>query len=52
MRSSGVITKIDRKQIKSVKDVKQVLDSKKSGDAVMFQIKYADTFRMIAVQIP
>lgn len=52
MRSGGVITKIERKQIKSVKDIKQILDSKNSGDAVMFQIKYQDTFRMIALLIP
>jgi len=52
MAPNGVIVKADGKNVKSIKDLKNVFSEKKSGDALMLQVKYADSFRMIAVEIP
>lgn len=49
---NGVITKADRVKITSVKDLKKIIESKKSGEAVMLQIKYKDSNRIIAIEIP
>ena len=48
----GVIVKADKQKISSVKELKNVLDNLKSGDAVMLQVKYSDSYRMIAIEIP
>ena len=49
---NGVIVKADRSKITSMKDLKKVISDKKSGDAVMLQIKYKDSNRIIAIEIP
>ncbi len=48
----GIITKADRQQVSSPKELKRIIESKKSGDALMLNIKYKDTNRIIAVEIP
>ncbi len=49
---NGVIVKMDRKEIKSPEQLKEMIDSKKSGDAILFQVKYKDSNRIVALEIP
>lgn len=49
---NGIIIKADRTKITSMKELKKVLSEKKSGDAVMLQIKYKDSNRIVALEIP
>ena len=49
---NGVIVKVDGQDINSVKELKKIIDSKKPGDAVLFQIKYKDVTSLVAVEIP
>jgi len=48
----GVIVKAGRRKVKKIKDLEKAFAEKNSGDAIMLQVKYKDTFRMIALQIP
>jgi serine protease Do len=48
----GIIVKADKQKINSIKDLKNVFESMKSGGAVMLQVKYKDSYRMIALEIP
>lgn len=48
----GVIFKADRKEIKSVKELKDILNSKKTGEAILLHVKYKETTRMIAIEVP
>ncbi len=48
----GVITKADREKITSVKQLKKIIDSKKSGEPLLLQIKYKDSNRIIALEMP
>jgi len=48
----GIIVKASGKNINSIEDLKNVFNTKKSGDAVMLQVKYTNMYRMVAVQIP
>jgi len=48
----GVILKAGKKKIKTVSDLKKVFAGKQSGDAIMLQVKYKDSSRMIAIEIP
>jgi len=49
---NGVIVKADRKVIKTIADLKQVIESKKKGEAILLQVKYNDANRIIAIEIP
>ena len=49
---NGVIIKAGKRKIKSVSDLKRAFAEKQSGDAIMLQVKYKDSLRMIAVEIP
>lgn len=49
---SGVIYKADRKNVTSIKQLKEIISAKKPGDALLIQVKYKDTNRMIAIEIP
>jgi len=49
---NGIILKADRSKINTIKDLKNVINGKKSGDAIMLQIKYKDASRIVAIEIP
>lgn len=51
MAPNGVIIKADKKEIASPKELKKIIDSKKSGDVIIFQIKYIDSNRIVAMEI-
>ena len=48
----GVIVKADKEPITTPKDLKRVINSKKSGEAVLLQVKYKDSNRIVALEIP
>ncbi len=48
----GVITKVDDKDIRSVREFEKIVDSKKAGDIVRMRIKYKDSQSIVAVEIP
>lgn len=52
MAPNGVIVTADRQQIGSVKDLKKIINSKKSGDAISMKIKYSDSWRVVSLEIP
>lgn len=48
-----IIVEADRKPVKSISDFKSIVESKKSGDALMMRVKGTDgTFRFVALSIP
>jgi serine protease Do len=49
---NGVIVKMDKKDVNSPEQLKKMLDSKKPGDAILFQVKYQDSNRIVALEIP
>lgn len=49
---NSVITKADRKEVKSVGDLKKIISSKDSGDALLLYVKYPDATRIVALEIP
>jgi len=49
---NGVIVKADRKEIKNPGQLKKIIENKKSGDVLLLQVKYADSKRIIALEIP
>ena len=49
---NGVIVKADRVVIDSPAQLKKIIKSKKSGDAILLLVKYKDTDRIVAIQIP
>ncbi len=49
---NGVIVSADRQQVKSVKDLKKIINSKKSGDAISMKVKYSDSWRVVSFEIP
>ncbi len=48
----GVIYKVDKQEINSVKDLKKALEGKSKGQAVVLYVKYKDTSRIVAIEIP
>ncbi|MBI5214758.1 MAG: Do family serine endopeptidase [Ignavibacteriae bacterium] len=53
LRTGDVILEADKKQIKSVKDLKSVLENQKAGDAVLLRVKRREgTTNFITMQIP
>ncbi len=51
MAPNGVIVTADMQEIKTTGQLKKIIDSKSSGDAIMFKCKYADNTRLIALEI-
>jgi serine protease Do len=49
---NGIIVKADKQKVTSVEDLKKVFDGKKPGDGVLLQVKYKDTYRLIALEVP
>lgn len=53
LRPGDVIIEADKRKINSVNDLKQVIESRKPGDAIMLRVKDRDgNLRFVAVQIP
>lgn len=52
MSPNGVIVSADRQNVKTVKDLKKILNSKKAGDAISMKIKYSDSWRVVSMEIP
>lgn len=48
---NGVITKVDRKDLKSTGELKKIIDDKKPGETVMFQVKYKERNQIVALEI-
>lgn len=48
----GVITKADRKDVKSPKDLKKIIESKSPGDVIMMHVKYQERNQIVAIEIP
>lgn len=48
---NGVITKVDRKELKSTDQLKSVLESKSKGETVLLQIKYKERNQIVALEI-
>ncbi len=49
---NGVIHAAGKHKIKSVDQLVDIIDGKKSGDAILFQVKYPEMNRIIAIEIP
>jgi serine protease Do len=52
LTQNGVILYADRQEIKTTGQLKKIIDSKKSGEAIMFKVKYSNANLLIAVEIP
>ncbi|MGA2296636.1 MAG: Do family serine endopeptidase [FCB group bacterium] len=52
LSTNGVIVKADRTLIASPEQLKKLIKSKKSGEAILLHVKYKDTDRIVAIQIP
>lgn len=52
MAPNGVIVSADRQNLKTVADLKKIINSKKTGDAISMKIKYTDSWRVVSIEIP
>ncbi|MGE5480203.1 MAG: Do family serine endopeptidase [Chloroflexota bacterium] len=52
LSSNGVIVKADRQQIKSVEQLKKLIEGKKSGETILLNIKYANNRDIVALEVP
>jgi len=52
MFPNGVIIQADRKDVKSTSQLKDIIDSKNPGDAILVKVKYPEVTRILAIQIP
>ncbi|MDI6765901.1 MAG: Do family serine endopeptidase [Bacteroidota bacterium] len=52
IRANDVILEADKRELNSPKDLKEVIDKHKPGDAILFRIKKSDGIGFYAVQIP
>lgn len=50
--AKGVIQKIDKQEVKTVKDFKKIIESKKAGDIILLEIKYENRNQILAVELP
>jgi serine protease Do len=48
----GVIVKAGDKEIDSPADLKEVIESRSPGDAILLRVRYKDVNQMIAIEIP
>lgn len=49
---NGVIVKADKKKVNSPGELEEIFKSKDPGDAVLMQVKYPDTYQIVAIEIP
>ncbi len=49
---NGVIIKADRNPVKSTEGLKRLIESKKTGETVLLQVKYKDNNQIVALEIP
>ncbi len=52
MVPNGVIHMAGKQKVKSVGQLMDIIDDKKAGDAILFQVKYPEMNRIIAIEIP
>lgn len=52
MFPNGVIVEADRKKVNSTRELKDIIDEKKPGEAMLLQVKYPEVTRILAIQIP
>ncbi|MBI5475689.1 MAG: Do family serine endopeptidase [Ignavibacteriales bacterium] len=52
LTQGDIILQADKKDITSTKDLKNIIDKKKSGDAILLRIKRGETVSFIALQLP
>ena len=52
MFPNGVIVEADRKEVSTTRELKDIIDEKKPGDAMLIKVKYPEVTRIIAIQIP
>lgn len=50
--NGSIILEADSSPIKTPGDLKKKINAKKSGDAILFKVKYKDNTRLVAVDIP
>ena len=48
----GIIVKVDREKVDSPKELKDIIESKGQGEAILMQVKYEDTYQIVAIEIP
>lgn len=48
---NAVITDADRKEVKSTSDLKRIIESKKTGEVILLNVKYADRSQIVALEI-
>ncbi len=49
--NGGVITKVDKEEVKSPVQLKKIIESKKKGDVVLLHVKYQDRSQIVALEI-
>lgn len=52
IRTGDILLEADKKELRSPKDLKNVIDKRKPGEAILFRIKKSDGIGFYAVQIP
>jgi S1-C subfamily serine protease len=52
IRTGDVLLEADKQTLNSPKDLKKIIDKRKSGDAVLFRLKNTAGIGFYAVQIP
>ncbi|MER3329306.1 MAG: PDZ domain-containing protein, partial [Candidatus Kapaibacterium sp.] len=52
MFPNGVIVEADRKEVKTTRELNDIISSKNPGDAMLIKVKYPEVTRIIAIQIP
>ncbi|MCX6153318.1 MAG: trypsin-like peptidase domain-containing protein [Candidatus Kapabacteria bacterium] len=48
----GAITKVDKQVVTSCEQLKKYLSTKKVGDAIRIYVKYKDSSRIVAIEVP
>lgn len=49
---NGIILKVDKEEIKSVKQFKKLIEGMKSGDSILMQVRYNERNTLVALKIP
>ena len=52
MFPNGVIVEADRIEVKSTRELKDIIEDKKPGDSMLLKVKYPEVTRILAIQIP
>jgi len=48
---NGVITRVDRSELKTTDQLKKIIDGKKPGETILFQVKYKERNAIVALEI-